>query len=424
MITWSLSLNLALAAFAVQGPMTLEDAIREAESRAFNVRSASANLEKSRQRVREAKGLLGPKATGSASYTRYADKVFNGSSFSNESKAAQLSVSMPFDIFGITKKGIKSTQLSSDAAKDTLQAARNDLALSVKRAYFGVLQAESQVQVTVEAKGEAEERLKNARAQLEAGQIAKLDVLRLETALAQASNEVLVAENARDLAKNAFNNALARPIETPVALASITEIPMVGTADEEMIGFARKQRPELHALRDTIEALKFVRITQEGGMTPSLSLSATHSRTFNPGLTTNNRQTFGTLALSVPIFDSGVTRARVKQARQDEELAKIQLDQAELAISLEVRQATVNYRNARQRLEVAAKQVEVAAETYRLAKIRFEAGEGIPLEITDAQTELTRARTNEVTARYDVLRAYAELQRAVGSNEPNKRAGE
>jgi outer membrane protein TolC len=83
-------------------------------------------------------------------------------------------------------------------------------------------------------------------------------------------------------------------------------------------------------------------------------------------------------------------------------------------VSLQVDQAHTNLKNALSRLEVAKTQVGLARETYRLAKLRADNGEGIQLEVTDAQTELTRSEINLVTARYDYLIAYAELLRAVG----------
>lgn len=401
----------AHAAASVQGEhMSLDKAIEIATQNAFSVRIAESNVEKARRRIDEIRGNLGPRVTGGASYTRF-DRASQGGGIEN--KSAQLSLSMPLDLFGVTKRGLKGSERSLSAAQETLEASKRDLALAVRRAYFNVLQAEAQVIVAEETKGRAEQRLTNAKAQFAAGAIAQIDVLRLETAVFQAETDLISARNGVQLAHQAFNNTIARPIDTPVVLQSIASVPDAGLTDEELTKIALSNRREIKALQHHIAFLGAVRETQEGGMTPSLSLSAGHSRAFN-GQTFSNNQTSGTLALTVPIWDSGITRARVKQARQDELQAKTQLEQVELGIALEVRQAHTNLQNASSRLGVARRQVVLAAETYRLAQIKFEAGEGIPLEVTDAQTELTRARTNEVVALYDALRAYAELQRAIG----------
>jgi multidrug efflux system outer membrane protein len=124
----------------------------------------------------------------------------------------------------------------------------------------------------------------------------------------------------------------------------------------------------------------------------------------------------GTLSLNWPILDSGYYRAEVRAARQDEEQAQLQLKQVRLQISLEVRQATTNLTNARARSAVADRQVATARVALNEAQLRQEQGVGILLEVIDAQRDLTNAEFGEVTAKYDVLQAIADLQRAVGDD--------
>ena len=69
-------------------------------------------------------------------------------------------------------------------------------------------------------------------------------------------------------------------------------------------------------------------------------------RDIDPLPTQRESTTVGTLQVNWPIFDSGLTRARVRQVRQDEEQAALQQQQIELGISLEVRQAVANLQNA------------------------------------------------------------------------------
>jgi outer membrane protein TolC len=46
--------------------------------------------------------------------------------------------------------------------------------------------------------------------------------------------------------------------------------------------------------------------------------------------------------------------------------------------------------------------------------LRYEAGAGTQLEVLDAQVALTRARTNHVKALYDLHRAVADFEFAIG----------
>lgn len=404
-----------------EAPISLDEALRLAEQNAFGVKIGDAAVEKARQKAVEARGTLGPKLTLDATYTRF-DKAqtsnFGGQSVvirPIDSKDAKLTLSMPLDLAGVTGKAAKAASLNVQVAEANRAAVRNDLRQAVKRAFFSVLQAQESLKVTEEGVQRAVERLANAKKELEAGSRARVDVVRLETALAQAEADRIASLNGLSLARSAFNNALGRPIETEFELKPQPLWKPTDMTDAELTAIAGEQRPDLKALRLQRGVLAYVRQAEERGGVPSLNFSAVHSRSFGSGgFGSSTSSTTGTFALSIPIFDSGITRSRVKAARQDEQTVALQLEQATLAVSLEVRQAVATLRNADARIKVAEQQVALAQETYRLTSIKFEAGEGIPLEVADAGTQLTQAKTQLVNARYDFLRAIADLERAIG----------
>lgn len=415
----NLILSLASALPGSQGgTLTLEEAIRIAEQNAFSVKVAQTNVEKTRQRISEVRGSQGPKLSAGSTYTRVET---TGSSFPTpkDQSQAQLTLSMPVDITGIIGKGIRASEVALKSAGALVDAKRNDLRQQVRTAYFRVLQAEALVGVSEEALKNAEERLAVTKKEFEAETKARIDVLRIETQVRQNEADLLAAQNAVRLAKQSLNNTMSRPIETPIEPVDIVDLPKVASSPEELISGAIQRRPDVLAQDFNIQSLALVRSAQEGGLYPSLQLSANHGRAFGqPSFGGGRSTTTGTIGLSIPIFDSGVTRARVKQARQDEEAAKILLDQLKLGVSLEVRQALSNLQDAWSRYEVAQKAVVLAAETYRITKIRYQETDAIQLEVVDAQTELTRAQSQLVTTKYDYLTAYAALQRAVAADNP------
>jgi outer membrane protein len=422
-MTWANLLAPALWA-AMQSPavLTMDEALRIADQNAFGVRTAKSDLEKTRQRVAETKSRLGPRVNLDSTYTRFNEVIRSGDGSvvrPIDQAQSQLVVSMPLDITGILKKGVRASEAAIAVAQENLNSEKNDLKFNVRAAYFDVLQTEAQVKVFEETLATSQKRLRNTELEFEKGAKAKVDVIRFQTLVQQAEADLIAGRNAASLARNAFNNVLGRPIETPFALAEPPPMPRFEIDDTAMAGFAKQNRSELKAFRANQKVLELIRNAEEGGLSPSLNVSAVHSRDWK-ATSSGGREssTFGQIVLSLPAFDSGVTRARVKAARQDEEQNRIRTEQAELGISLEVRQATTTLANAKARLESAQKQVEFATESFRLANVRYEAGEGILLEVTDAQTELTRARTALVTATYDYLRSFAQLQRAMGTDQP------
>jgi outer membrane protein TolC len=57
-----------------------------------------------------------------------------------------------------------------------------------------------------------------------------------------------------------------------------------------------------------------------------------------------------------------------------------------------------------------------AEESLREAKARSEAGTGTQLDVLDAETSLTQARTTQIQALHDYATARAKLERAIGED--------
>jgi outer membrane protein TolC len=87
---------------------------------------------------------------------------------------------------------------------------------------------------------------------------------------------------------------------------------------------------------------------------------------------------------------------------------------------LDVQQAYITLVQARDRVQVTNVGVAQAQESYRLARVRYNAGVsqqvGVSpeLEVSNAQTTLTQAESNRVNALYDYNSARAQLDRALG----------
>ncbi len=154
---------------------------------------------------------------------------------------------------------------------------------------------------------------------------------------------------------------------------------------------------------------------------PSLNLSWSYLYAPNAGGTTPLINTWAATALfSVPIFDGGVARARMKEARGSVAGAVISKRQAIDQVTLEVEQAYLSVNESQQRVSVADQSLKQASEAFALAKVRYTAGvsahAGISplLELSDAQSALTLAESNQVNALYDYNSAQARLDRALG----------
>jgi outer membrane protein TolC len=97
------------------------------------------------------------------------------------------------------------------------------------------------------------------------------------------------------------------------------------------------------------------------------------------------------------------------------ESAQAGYDNTKQQVGLEVQQAYLNVSEADQRVTTAGKLVAQAEENYRIAQGRYTGGVGPMIDVVDAETALTAARTAYAQARYDAQVTRARLDLAVGS---------
>jgi outer membrane protein TolC len=405
------------------GPLTIDQAVQVAVRNGYSVLISQTRVTRQQGVVAENQGNLGPKVNVGGTFTRF-DRE-GTATFGNQTivtspidtKGASLAVSLPIDINGALHHQVGAAKANLKAAEQNYVAASNDIKLNARNAFYGVLRAQKQVEVAQQSLKDAEDQLKNTELLEKGGAAAHVDTLRAQSQVEQSRSDLIAAQNALAIADATFNAVLARPIDSPVDLVEASDLPAQPTDEAKLRANAFDRRPEARALLNIRDALADVRRSAETGLMPTLNFSLNYSRSFNTGAFAQPYTLGGTFTIGWPLYDSGITKARVKEARQDEEQARLEYEQELEAIAQEIRQAMANLTNARQRLASATKQVQYTTENLRLAQVRYQAGEGILLQVTDAETLLTQARNQEVSARYDYLSAYAQLQHALGVDD-------
>jgi outer membrane protein TolC len=124
------------------------------------------------------------------------------------------------------------------------------------------------------------------------------------------------------------------------------------------------------------------------------------------------------------IFDGGAAVARARQSETDIQIDEVAFANQRNAVRLEVEQAFFDLQANEENIATSEKAVELAEESLRLARLRFQAGVGTQTDVIQAQTELTTARGNFLTAIINYNQSLNELQRAVDSLTETRLASE
>ncbi|MGZ4035871.1 MAG: TolC family protein [Bacteroidia bacterium] len=119
--------------------------------------------------------------------------------------------------------------------------------------------------------------------------------------------------------------------------------------------------------------------------------------------------------VTMPIFTGFQRNARNQQAQLALEKAENNMDFIKKSIDLELASSAVTLQNASSSLEVQKKNIAVAEDVVRVAKLKYEQGVGSNLELITAETALQESQTNYFNAMFDALVAKIDFDKANGN---------
>lgn len=325
---------------------------------------------------------------------------------------------------GRINSALRSAKLTREQALLQYQAVVADTLLAVRISYYDILLAAQQIVVREASVNLLQRELDDQQRRFDAGTVPRFNVLRAEVAVANARPQLIRARNAQRIAKNklvdllGYNLPRAVGEDVPVQLTDSLEALPYEIDLSAAIGLALEKRPEIGVLRKA-EALRAEGIVNaDATYKPSVQIFGGYgdrNSSFSNDLTTERHGWLAGIQLNWDIFDGLLTRGKVMEAKAVHQKAQTELADTSRRIELEVRTAYSDFIEAREVLESQKKVQEQAEESLRLAKARTDAGTGTQLEVLDAQTALTEARTTQSLALHDYVVAVARLERAMGA---------
>lgn len=306
------------------------------------------------------------------------------------------------------------------AARENLRGAENDLVLSIKEQYYGLLKALKLVEVQEASVRRAEEFLKTIQSRYDLGSASLSEVLKAKVQLGSEQLELLRLRNSVETARASLNTSLKRPVDSDLEVSDVSgaasAVPEYSAAIEE----ARHWSPDLMGAQASLRAARDDVGLARATFFPTFSWSVT--RSFNPIerndlLDYDGR--FGTwfigASLNFTIFSGFHRKTAVSSARAQVRYAEEALDQTERAVDFAVKQAYLGVELAEETRNLADQTEISAQEDFNLAQEKYNLGAATILDLLDAQASLTRAQNDKVNALFDYHVAVARLENAMGT---------
>jgi outer membrane protein TolC len=412
--------------------VTLQDALDRARSNDAQFRSVVTDVETAREDRVQAKSSLLPALSHTTQYlgTQSNGVLPSGRFVTNDGVHVFRSwavVRQELSPNTLSMTPYRRAQAAELLAGARLEVAQRGLAVTVTRIYYALVTAERRYASAQQAAQQARRFFDTSQQRQRLGEVARSDVVKAEIQYQQQQQSfqeaTLAMENARlSLAVLLFptlteNFAVVDDLSAAPALPPFSEARAM----------AERQNPDVRAATAAVDvAHQDVRSARHAFL-PSIAIDAVYGIEANRFALRSvvdaapqagelpNLGYFVTANLTVPVWDWGGLRSKLRQTETRERQAQVGVSQAQRQLLSNLYSMYNEALAARAAVDTLQHVVDLAAESLRLTNLRYEAGESSALEVVDAQNTLVQARNayDDAGSRYRV--SLASLQTVTGS---------
>lgn len=333
------------------------------------------------------------------------------------SQPIRLSYTQPLRTFNRLKWQKKTEPLKYTKAKRAYMEAMEGVTITAVRLFFNVLSAQSVYQQSINNLKDREALFEIARKRFELGTVRKSEILQLELSLLNA--QVEVRNNQLTLNNQRFSlfSFLRIPPRESIELMPPVTIPDITINADDVLGKALAN--STHTLSQQVTLLEAQKAVAQAkaakGLQVRLNSEFALNRTANAfsdayrGLQDN--EIVG-LTVSMPIFDWGVSKGRVRMAQAELDVTRTQLEQAHENYVQDLRTSVMQFNTQAEQCRNALRAQDIADERYAITKRRFETGAVTVTELNTAQQESEGARAQYIRLLQTYWTDYYTLRKA------------
>lgn len=425
----SMFLVAALVAPAAAQPrtetITLQRAIEIALQQSPSVKQTRAQIESAEARIQSAKVAQRPTVNLQASIAESSSRQVTDATgtttggFFDPKLSTGLSASASWRIydFGQTAANIRAAELSAEATAAGLSTTTLDVRTNVAIAYLEAIARTRLITVAQTTVASEDAHLDQARKFVAAQAKDPIEVVQAQARAANARSALAQAQSNAALSIANLRSAMG-VVDPQVSYTVEGTWPTPPTDDppqlDALVGNARTRRPEIIALDKQITAAEAEVTAARAERRPVLSAQA--NTQWGPAQDNWSPQPSWTagLTLSWSLYDGGRSAADVRAAKAGVMAAEAQRDALLVQLTSELDAARQQIVAHRANVAASNEAVTAARAQLKLADARYTQGLGSQIELADAQTAVTTAEGNLITAEWQLADAWTQLRRALG----------
>lgn len=313
-----------------------------------------------------------------------------------------------FDGFA-TINAFKQAKLARAYSSTAMQKVRDDKAIDVMQKFVDAAYAEASIQIASDKLAESKRLLGKMQRLYELGEKGRPDVVQMESQVAEDEYNLTHQKHVAQQSLLTLKSAMNFPVEEELRL--VTNGKQVNESfpinHETVYQNFLNASPDVKSAEYEVEKARYDYKIAKGRLLPSLSLSGGISTNFYRNLSQggqyegfasqfrNNRGEYLALTLSIPIYDN-VAWHSVKKARNDWQLAQVNLEETKRKLHDHIAQAVMDAEGYAKELYQMNKKVASDSLAYYMSSRKFEEGMLSTFDLHTAAQTLLESRIKQL----------------------------
>ena len=313
-----------------------------------------------------------------------------------------------FDGFA-TINAFKQAKLARAYSTTAMRKVRDDKAIDVMQKFVDAAYAEASIQIASDKLAESKRLLGKMQRLYELGEKGRPDVVQMESQVAEDEYNLTHQKHVAQQSLLTLKSAMNFPVEEELRL--VTNGKQVNESfpinHETVYQNFLNASPDVKSAEYEVEKARYDYKIAKGRLLPSLSLSGGISTNFYRNLSQggqyegfasqfrNNRGEYLALTLSIPIYNN-VAWHQVKKARNDWQLALVNLEETKRKLHDNIAQAVMDAEGYAKELEQMDKKVASDSLAYYMSSRKFEEGMLSTFDLHTAAQTLLESRIKQL----------------------------
>ena len=412
--------------------ITLEQALEIGLSENLSVKVADMEIERTGFAKKGTYASLFPSIDLSTSYQRTIKKQAMFMSMGEGQEPMKIEVGMYNTINAATTvamplvnaqlwQSLKISGLDVELAVEKARSSRLDMVTQVKNAYYAILFAKEARDVYNQVYDNALRNYEETLKKYDAQKASEMDLIRAKTTVENAVPNVYNSESSVVLALWQLKAVLGVDLDMDLDVAGslsdyssqmLSDIVENENASLEGNSTMKQLAIQAEQLAQNIKIQKYSAL-------PSLAASFNFSymsMANDVALSEFPWIPYSTagLSLSIPIFAGGKRYNQIRQAKNQYDQVKLQVENTERQLKIAIRQSLATMETNMKSYYAAQTAVASAQKGYDITEVSYKAGRSTLIELNDAQLALTQSKLAESQAIYNFLTAKAQLEQTLG----------